>query len=787
MKKNSIRAVFAFLLLAVLALAESSLAATVVFPPPRTAVTDKFAAIAATSTPNAVINWQHHRSAGMVMGQSQSNGEGLFSIPVELEKGINRITFEGTLVEIFYDGGDGIIPQGFMKRRAHAGDLSACTDCHDKFTNKLLEGGYPAVCLSCHVVMSQNEENPKDPNTDSHFKSAVSQCSSCHEPHYSQSVKLLNQNRAKRPCGGCHQDKYASEQTHKAFEEGGCSACHDAHFSGFPHNLHQYMPGVCGECHSQGSNINPKTMHPPGSAPADVCTKCHNPHGTSAKLLLKSVKSTCTSCHQKILFGGHKDELAECGKCHDPHLQLGSGLLRKDFPAGCESCHDDVRKGKTVHKPAQKGCSACHAPHSDDNRQKALKLCLDCHNFKTGSDTSKLHGQLPLQVKDCKLCHEPHSSEQPFLLKKKTHFPLTQGKCDACHGAPGASSLKIQKVADKCDKCHSTVRDLAAKGAKIHDPVAEGDCSACHDPHMSAQKAYLRSPMQKVCGECHDKLAPKEGLTQHPAIADCSDCHGVHGGENKKFLASTPPKLCIGCHDDPTKGKKMVHGALEEGCTACHDPHQGYGKAFLKKKDSAICLDCHKNPAENKKVAHPAMDEGCTSCHNPHASDAKKLLKTAGNKLCLGCHSDPAAGGAPHPALDEGCTACHKPHGTDTKKLLADKPEKLCLGCHDDPTKNKKVVHPAMDEGCTACHNGHVSKSGKLLKRSVNEVCADCHADMKKHHVLDASAASSYPKAKGTFPVVGDKLSCVGCHTPHASDEKKLYARPESDICSSCH
>lgn len=770
-----------------LGLADCARAAKVLFPPPMTAIAEKFATIACKGTPGSTIAWQHLRPGGIISGQALGNNDGIFFISLELDPGLNTVNVEGTLVEIFSDQGKGAVPPGYTKRFAHARDLSACTDCHEKFTYKLLEGGYPGVCLSCHVIISQNPENPQDPATDSHFKAVGANCKNCHEPHYSQNPKLLEKSIAKRPCESCHKERYAGEEGHAAFEEGGCAACHDSHFSGFPHKLHAFMPEACSQCHSQGASVNLKKVHPPTDDGETLCSTCHDPHSREKSLLLKPLKATCLGCHPKILKEGHKDDLAECTKCHDPHGNVGTGLLRKDFPAGCLECHDNVKKGKNLHKPVADGCSDCHAPHSADNLAMAQKSCTNCHDMTGGSEVSKLHGGLPLKITDCRLCHEPHSSDQPKLLKKKTHFPLTQAKCDACHGTGGDKSLKVTKMADRCDKCHSTIRDLTGRGAALHDPVAEGSCTECHDPHMSSIKGYLKSPMGKVCGQCHDTASLKDGRTLHPAAETCSDCHGVHGGENKKFLKSKPPKLCIDCHDDPAKDKKVVHGALDEGCTACHDPHTGFGKAFLKKKTPELCLECHKNPAVGVKVEHPAMEEGCTACHDPHASNAKKLVKKTGNAVCLDCHKDPAAGGDAHPALDEGCTACHKPHGGPEKKLLADKPAKLCLNCHDDPVKGKKNVHPAMDEGCDSCHNGHVSAGGKLLKKTVNEVCAACHDDMKKHHVLDGSAAKSWPAAKGVFPVVGDKLSCLGCHTPHASNEGKLYPKPEADLCSSCH
>jgi predicted CXXCH cytochrome family protein len=72
------------------------------------------------------------------------------------------------------------------------------------------------------------------------------------------------------------------------------------------------------------------------------------------------------------------------------------------------------------------------------------------------------------------------------------------------------------------------------------------------------------------------------------------------------------------------------------------------------------------------------------------------------------------------------------------------------------------------------------------LAVSVNQICADCHDEMgEDHHYLDADAADEYPD--GNFPTVGDKLSCIGCHNPHAADEGALFAGPEDTLCSSCH
>ena len=755
----------------------------ILFPSPRTALTVGQATIVGKDEANATVAWQQFRSGDVVQGEAPVNAMGVFNFTVSLEPGVNRVTVGGNYLELYYDNGSQPMPRGYFKRYAHAGDLSVCEDCHDRYTGKLAGGGYPAVCTSCHVITSQNPKDEKDPLQYSHFKSVQSNCGSCHDAHMSESPKHVKADRQK-PCATCHADKYAAEKSHPAFDEGGCAACHDTHYSGYDNNLNAPPPKICHQCHSQAKNVAAKSFHPPaGAERGNWCMQCHNPHETSKRLLTKSEKALCGGCHPKVLAGGHKDELSSCGDCHDPHQPLGSGLLKKDFK-GCAECHGEYTKGKNIHTPVQKGCQSCHNPHVDDNVARARRMCLECHNFATDKDAASLHGNLPLQLPDCTSCHKVHSSDQPKLTRAKTHFPLTQGKCDACHGSGTSAARKIPKPNPACGKCHNTLRDL--EKAKVHDPVGEG-CPQCHDPHMSPQKAYLVKPMGTLCRDCHSIPKAEKGLVLHEAAETCTDCHAPHGGDKKKFLVAAMPKLCLGCHDDPVKGKKVIHAAIDEGCTSCHNPHVGKGKALLQNGGQpALCYGCHSDPTAKKKVVHAALDEGCTACHKAHAGDVKKLLAKPGNGVCLDCHDDPAKKGSVHPAIDEGCTSCHKPHAGDVKKLLAKPGNGVCLDCHGDPAKDKKVVHAALDEGCTSCHDAHASKNAPLLLKPVNKVCRDCHTDFKKHHVLDGKYAKDFP-GPNPFPVSEGELSCVGCHAPHASNEGKLYAAPEKTLCSSCH
>ncbi|TAL16935.1 hypothetical protein EPN96_07080 [bacterium] len=810
------------------AFAPSASAVQILSPPFNTALGDDFVTVIGKDQPGKTIAWQHIRPTGLEQAEAVAGPSGIFNFSAKLDPGINRFNVSGTYIEVYFVQDKDPVPSGFIRRHMHSRDISQCSDCHDE-NMKLVEGGQPYVCLACHVVVSQNPENDADPMSNNHFKSTVATCTECHEPHLSQNVKLMAPQKLE-PCKSCHAKNYAGAKNHAAFEEGGCMACHDPHYTGFPYRLYKGLRLTCQECHSQAKSVPDKKFHPPSANESGkFCDDCHDPHGTTPRLIKGDKNDLCVQCHPKVLKEGHGKELKGCAKCHDPHREIGTRQLRADFPAGCEECHDGYRDGATVHQPVKEGCQSCHSPHKDGNLAKAKEKCLQCHNFKKDLEVSTLHGNLPLTVEQCLTCHPVHDSSQTKLVKGKIHFPLTQGKCDACHGQGAAAAIKIKDVTAKCNVCHTTLKDLQQSGQKVHSPVSDDGCTACHNPHMSVQKAYLAKPMEKLCRECHDDVPQAgNGKELHPAAKDCADCHKPHGGENKKFLVKAKD-LCLDCHDNPVTGASVVHAALDEGCTACHDAHAGFGKKLLKAKIPGLCTQCHTDPAKGK-VVHTAMDEGCNACHKPHATNTKKLLNAAGDKLCLNCHtvpgkegkiphtgleegctschaphssenknlvkakgnalcfnchSDPAKSGKVHTALDEGCSSCHKPHGSDQKNLLTSAGDKLCFACHKDPAKDKKVRHDALDEGCTQCHKPHSSAEYPLLKKPVNTLCKECHSSHKKH-VLDAKSAKDYP-GPAPFPVSGNELSCAGCHNPHASNEAHLYAKPQKELCNSCH
>jgi predicted CXXCH cytochrome family protein len=94
---------------------------------------------------------------------------------------------------------------------------------------------------------------------------------------------------------------------------------------------------LCYDCHP-GSNYSGSVDYVHGPVAVGECMRCHNPHRSRQKYLLKlPVPDVCYQCHEKAdieSIADHSAELlSECLECHVGHSSSERGLLRKDWNA----------------------------------------------------------------------------------------------------------------------------------------------------------------------------------------------------------------------------------------------------------------------------------------------------------------------------------------------------------------------------------------------------------------------------------------------------------------------
>jgi predicted CXXCH cytochrome family protein len=105
-----------------------------------------------------------------------------------------------------------------------------------------------------------------------------------------------------------------------------------------------------------------------------------------------------------------------------------------------------------------------------------------------------------------------------------------------------------------------------------------------------------------------------------------------------------------------------------------------------------------------------------------------------------------------------------------------------CISCHGDLIKNI-VVHPNLATTCDICHtstgNEHPKKNlkGFSLSEKLPVLCFNCHTEFQENY-------EKFPFVHGP---VRDEVSCINCHNPHSSPEKKLVINGSNDLCLKCH
>jgi predicted CXXCH cytochrome family protein len=188
---------------------------------------------------------------------------------------------------------------------------------------------------------------------------------------------------------------------------------------------------------------------------------------------------------------------------------------------------------------------------------------------------------------------------------------------------------------------------------------------------------------------------------------------------------------------------------------------------------------------------HPALDDGCEGCHT---LEDGKLGSKPQKESCYACHTDftkveegktisvhtPVAGGE--------CTSCHDPHFGFLPKLQ--KSEKGCRECHDAFPEDGVVHKPVSYGDCISCHSPHAGPGTKQLVKPGNQLCGSCHESPHKQH-RSADSKGKLTKIPPDFPIDNasgsPEMSCTGCHAPHQSAERRLFVKPQGQLCKTCH
>jgi DmsE family decaheme c-type cytochrome len=210
-------------------------------------------------------------------------------------------------------GGEGFILNPVRMKPRAASDT--CTTCHNRSEHVFWDGGKHdsrnMTCVTCHSVHAPKSEKGQL-KTETQQETCVQchrtqvsklhrsahmpvregkmECSTCHNPHGSQNVKMLREgNSINESCVSCHAEKRGPFLWEHAPVRNNCTTCHDPHGSNNDRMLVARQPMLCQRCHVH-------TRHP-----ATV-------YDNTALAVAKNnriVGRSCVNCHSQIHGSNH--------------------------------------------------------------------------------------------------------------------------------------------------------------------------------------------------------------------------------------------------------------------------------------------------------------------------------------------------------------------------------------------------------------------------------------------------------------------------------------------------
>ena len=200
-------------------------------------------------------------------------------------------------------------------------------------------------------------------------------------------------------------------------------------------------------------------------------------------------------------------------------------------------------------------------------------------------------------------------------------------------------------------------------------------------------------------------------------------------------------------------------------------------------------------------VAFACVLVGAALLAAPPLAPASPEAQYVGKDQCAACHEEVVTSfqGTVHGGKSfemrskNACETCHGPGKAhvdasggkgnirNLKKLSASDSTAICLTCHTSGGQKRwdGSVHANRDLACTECHNLHPKGEAPkaLLAKPEIDLCTTCH--LQKKAALMRS---------GHMPMREGKMNCSSCHNPHgAAGPSLLLQSTVNQNCYSCH
>jgi DmsE family decaheme c-type cytochrome len=153
--------------------------------------------------------------------------------------------------------------ENFESGKHEARDVG-CVTCHSVHDPKSEKAQLKTVsveetCVACHRTQV-NKVHRSSHMPVGNLNNNKMECTSCHNPHGSQNVKMLREGSSiTEACTSCHAEKRGPFLWEHVAVREGCTSCHDPHGSNNERMLVAKVPMLCQRCHV--SSRHPATMY----------------------------------------------------------------------------------------------------------------------------------------------------------------------------------------------------------------------------------------------------------------------------------------------------------------------------------------------------------------------------------------------------------------------------------------------------------------------------------------------------------------------------------------------
>lgn len=178
-------------------------------------------------------------------------------------------------------------PQAFWRGSAHESSNLGCLSCHSvhhaKSKEKLLvRRTQNETCLSCHTDMRKMQFQRSTHIFRDENRNELISCTSCHNPHGSQTAKMLIGDSTNETCNTCHTEKRGPFLWQHSPAQENCLTCHTPHGSNNTSLLVMRTTQLCQSCHMQGRHQTVAAQPNAAWVFNRSCLNCHSQvHGSN--------------------------------------------------------------------------------------------------------------------------------------------------------------------------------------------------------------------------------------------------------------------------------------------------------------------------------------------------------------------------------------------------------------------------------------------------------------------------------------------------------------------------